>query len=306
MKSTPFALILLLAGALSGGTGVAQTTSPSSGVPFKDGVDVEINGQGPYHFGIDLGSSIAFVITPDLSHQLSLPVTSKTHMHGFEENGANDPEVDVFRIDDLQVAGHVFHHSIGVGYSNASPMLKGGSGTLGIALFQSVVFTLNYPSNRLSISDQSLPSENGKEVFRYTDVHLRPFLDISLGGVTTSACIDTGAMGMGVDLSVPSEFASRLNLHNVEKLSAMVTDIVGHKHELSKATLNGDLTIGNIVVHNPTLLISDAVPYVLLGGILNRTAITLDPRNHRVKLEIQEQHKGTESAPSLSQVNNVP
>jgi hypothetical protein len=270
---------------------VAQGTSPSAGVPFRDGVDVLINGHGPYRFGLDLGSSVAFLIVPDVSHQLALPVTSKTHMHGFKENGVNDPEVDVLRIDDLQVAGHLFNHSIGVAYSNASPMLKNGSGTLGMGLFQSVVFKLDYPTNRLSVFEQSLPPEDGKEVLKYNDVHLRPFVDVYLGGVTTNACIDTGAKDMGADLSIPTEFASRLSLQNVEKLSAMVTDIVGQKHELTRATLDGDLTIGNVVVQNPTLLISDAVPYVLLGGIVNRMAITLDPQNHRVKLEVHDLSK---------------
>ena len=64
-----------------------------------------------------------------------------------------------------------------------------------------------------------------------------------------------------------------------------------------KATLNGDLTIGNLVVHDPTLLISDAVPYVLLAGLLNRSAITLDPQNHRVKIEIPEPSRELASSP---------
>ena len=66
---------------------------------------------------------------------------------------------------------------------------------------------------------------------------------------------------------------------------------MGHEHELTRATLDGDLIVGKVVVHNPTLQISDAVPYVLLGGILNRSAITLDPQNHRMKLEISDRAK---------------
>lgn len=277
---------------------------PSSGVPFKDGVDVKINGQGPYRFGLDLGSSVAFIIVPEQSQQLKLPVTSKTQMHGFEENGVKDPEVDVLRIDDLELDGHIFHHSIGVAYSNASPMLHGGSGTLGVGLFQKVVVKLDYRSNRLSVFQQSLPTEDGKTVLKYTDVHMRPFVEVSLGGVVTNACIDTGAKDMGVDLSVPAEIADRLNLQDVTKLKARVKDILGHEHELTKATLNGDLKIGNLVVHDPTLLISNAVPYVLLSGILNRSAITLDPQNHRVKLEISDE--STEPALIPAAVKSVP
>jgi len=291
MKSNIFVFILCSAGLLCTCGGIAQDLPRRTGVPFKDGVEVKINGQGPYLFSLDLGSSVAFIIVPDLSQQLSLPVTSKTQMHGFEANGVKDPEVDVLRIDDLELGGHTFHHSIGVAFSNASPMLKNGRGTLGVALFQKVVVKLDYPSNRLTVSELPLPAEDGKEVMKYTEVHRRPFLDVSLGGVFTNACVDTGAKGMGDDLSVPSELAAKLKLQNVAKLTATVKDIVGHEHELTRATLDGDLIVGKVVVHNPTLQISDAVPYVLLGGILNRSAITLDPQNHRMKLEISDRAK---------------
>jgi hypothetical protein len=288
MKSNTVALLLICAGLVCARKGVAQGIPPSAGVPFKAGLDVKINGQGPYRFGLDLGSSVSFIILPELSHQLNLPVTSKTQMHGDEENGVKDPEVDVLRIDDLELAGNVFHHSIGVAFSNASPLLKNGSGTLGVALFQKAVVKLDYANDRLAVLDRPLPMEDGKKVLKYTDVHLRPFIDISLAGLTANACIDTGAKNIGVDISVPTEVATKLNLRDVTKLSVTRKDILGHETVLTKATLNGDLMIGELVVHNPTLLISDAVPYVLLGGILNRSAITLDPQNHRIKLEIPE------------------
>lgn len=305
MKSIPFAL-MICAGVLSAGRGTTQVMSPSFGVPFKEGVKVEINGHGPYRFGLDLGSSLAFVIVPELSQQLNLPVTSKTHMHGFEENGVKDPEVDVLRIDDLQVAGHLFHHSIGVAFANASPTVPNGSGTLGIGLFQNVVIKLDYPADKLTVFDEPLPVEDGKDVLKYNDVHLRPFVAISVGGVTTDACVDTGARGMGTDISIPAQLATRLRLINVSRSPGVVKDITGQSREFSTATLDGDLIVGNTVVHNPSLSISDAVPYVLLGGILNRTVITLDPKNHRARLQIAERLMRSETSAVSYSINNVP
>lgn len=214
-------------------------------------------------------------------------MTSHSQSHGATDR-ADDPSVDVLRINDLLLAGHLFHHVIGIAHPNASPLVKNGSGLLGIGLFQEVVVRLDYPSNKLSISEQSLPPEDGKNVFKYNDVHLRPYVDIVLGGIPVNAGIDTGAKDSGADVTVPSDFASRLPLQNRVKMSYGWTDINGHNHEMSRATLDGDLTIGSVVVHNPTLLITDSVPFVNLGGVLNKLVITLDPHNHRVKLEIPE------------------
>ena len=86
---------------------------------------------------------------------------------------------------------------------------------MGIGLFQNVVVKLDYPSNRLSISEQSLPPEDGKDVLKYTDVHFLPYVDVVLGGIPINACIDTCAKDIGVDLSVPVDFASRLRLRNL-------------------------------------------------------------------------------------------
>lgn len=267
---------------------IGQSALRISGVPFRDSVEIMINGQGPYRFGLDLGSSPAFLILPELAHQLNLPVTSHTQMHGPVDR-ATDPPVDVVRIDDLLLAEHPFQHAIGIAYANASPMVKGGSGTLGIGLFQKVVVKLDYPANRMSVSDMALPVEDGKHVFKYTEVHLRPYLDIVVGGVPVNACLDTGAKGIGVDLAVPAEFASHLRLKNVTKSSSGLNDIVGHQREFSTATLDGNLTIGDIVVKDPTLLISNEVPFVDLAGIVNKMVITLDSQNHRLKLDLPEQ-----------------
>jgi len=264
---------------------MAQEPSSPTSVPFKNGVEVKINGHGPYQFGIDTGASTGFTITPELSRELSLPVTSHTQSHSAMEH-ANDPSVDVVHIDDLLLAGHLFHHAIGIAPPNASPLVKNGSGLLGIGLFQDVVVRLDYPSNKLSISEQSLPPEDGKNILKYNDVHLRPYVDILLGGVPANACIDTGAKDSGADVTVPPDFASRLHLQNLVKLPYGWTDINRRNHEMSRATLDGDLTIGSIVVHNPTLLITDSVPFVNLGSVLNKLVITLDARNHRVKLEM--------------------
>ncbi len=253
-----------------------RTADRAQGVPFKDGVEVHINGQGPFQFGLDTGASLAFWINPELAKQLDLPVTSHGHAHA--SNDAEASPVDVLRIDDLELAGHSFHHVIGVSFSQS------GDGTLGMELFKDVSVTLDYPGDRLSISDESLPVADRKHIFDYTDDSTTPAFSVDLDGVPVNARLDTGAAGTGSDIMVPLKLASKLHLTAPMQPSGIVQDAMGHGYKRYTATLDGDLTIGELTVHRPTLLISEA-PYVYLGGICNRLVITLDHRHHRVELE---------------------
>jgi acetyl esterase/lipase len=257
----------------------------SPGVPFKDGVEVSINGQGPYRFGLDTGSTPAFLIEPQLARQLNLPVTSQTHMHT-SGNSLSDPPVDVMRIDTLQLAGHLFHHAIGIGFGNSARGVKDGQGTLGMGLFKDVVLKLDYPGDRLSVGDESLPEADGKRVLAYTDEHLHPIIPIVLGGISVQAKLDSGARGIGVDLCVPPQFAAQLKLLNRKEGKGTSSDILGHQFSYETATLDGNLIIGDLAIHHPTLLISDYPGYVNLGGIINRMVVSIDQKNHRLKLEM--------------------
>ena len=261
----------------------------SQGVPFKGGVEVSINGQGPYRFGLDTGSSPAFLIDPQLAHQLNLPVTSQTHMHDFggRESG---PPVDVLRIDTMQLAGYPFHHAIGIAYGNSFPLVKDGQGTLGMGLFKDVVLKLDYPGDRLSVADEDLPEADGKQVLAYTDEHLHPIVPVVLGGIPVQAKLDSGARGIGADLSIPTQLAPQLKLLNRQEGKGTVSDILGHSYSYSIATLDGDLTIGDLAVHHPTLFISDALGYVNMGGIVNRMVVSIDQKNHRLKLEMPSEN----------------
>jgi hypothetical protein len=69
-----------------------------------------------------------------------------------------------------------------------------------------------------------------------------------------------------------------------------VSDILGHSYSYSIATLDGDLTIGDLAVHHRTLFISDALGYVNMGGIVNRMVVSIDQKNHRLKLEMPREN----------------
>lgn len=240
-----------------------------------------INGRGPFVFGLDTGASGAFSIHPKLAESLGLPVVSQTHIHAPGESKDNPaPVANVVRVDDLTVAGHAFHHALGV----ASPGERENGGTLCIELFKDVLVSLDYPNDRLTISENALPSPDQQNVFEYVEDHTTPVLPISLGPLNTTGHLDSGARQTKADVMVPFKLASQLPLMEPMQRSGFVADSLGRKTERYTATLNGDLRIGALTFHNPTLVISDWVPYVNLGGLCNKLVIVLDERQHRIRL----------------------
>lgn len=282
MRSLIFAALFSAAACTHAPGALGQSVSLAEGIPFKNDVEISINGHGPFRFGLDTGASTAFSINPEIARQLALPVTSQIHLH--VPNAADDrsaPAVDVVRIDTLELAGHSFPHVIGIAGA------KKGDGTLGISLFNDVLLRIDYPNDRLYVSSGSLPEPDGKHIFAYTEEHTHPVISVVLGGVPMSARLDTGARSTGTDVMVPLSLAAQLRLKAPMQQSGTISDVLGRQHTNYSATLDGDLSIGDIKVHNPTLSISEMVPYLNLGGLCNRLSITLDHRQHRLKLEMQ-------------------
>ena len=122
------------------------------------------------------------------------------------------------------------------------------------------------------------------------DEHLHPIVPVVLGGIPVQAKLDSGARGIGADLSIPTQLAPQLKLLNRQEGKGTVSDILGHSYSYSTSTLDGDLTIGDLAVHHPTLFISDALGYVNMGGIVNRMVVSIDQKNHRLKLEIPREN----------------
>jgi hypothetical protein len=85
---------------------------------------------------------------------------------------------------------------------------------------------------------------------------------------------------------VPLEVASQLRLVAPMQPKGSVSNALGNSSNYYTATLDGDLMIGDLTIHRPALLINDLFPFVDLGGICNQLVITLDHRNHRLRLEL--------------------
>jgi hypothetical protein len=256
-------------------------------VPFLNGVEVRINGQGPYIFGLDTGMGQAFILDPELARQQALPVTGHTRMHTGIEH-PDDPDVPIVHANRMQLAGRTIRDAIGMPMENYSPMVKAGKGTLGMALFKNTVLYLDYGRDRLWLSKRYLPKPDGKKVLLYTDVNLLPYVEVSLNGMAVKAEVDSGARDAGCDLVLPRELAAKLALVDRKESGQMVRDINGRQYSLATAQLDGDLRIGTLVVSHPKVLIGDFSSYAILGGVLNRVTIGIDQKHHRIEFAPSE------------------
>jgi len=289
--------VALLIGSLLGlaGNAPGQRGSVSADTPFLRGLDVSINGSAPLHFGLDTGGAADFFIAPEMARQLGLPVTGHRIVHTSDRQATSAGDAaDIVRATTLKVAGHTFVEPEGVILPQSTPAdARDHDGTLGITLFRDVVLTLDYPHNRLSISDRALPLANGRDIIPYTtnpDAAFRPLrvsptVSVRLANLKLRALLDTGARGLNADVVVPTEAAAKLPLGPTDS-DTVIQDAAGHHFPSHTAKLNGDLILGNVVVHNPTILVSDWLSFIDLARVCNRLVLTIDQRNHRLRVTI--------------------
>ncbi len=254
-------------------------------VPFtKGGLEVFVNGQGPFRFGLDTGASGDAWVSPELAKRLDLPVIRRIQAHdGDTRKGA---PVEVVRIDTLTVGTTAYHDLSAPVVPQRSQdedekSASGPGGTLGFQLFKNQLVTLDFPHNELLIEDGDLPEPDGKGILGYTLDHTTAVIPIRLGRLPTTAEVDTGGAG---EISIPLSLAKKLPLDPPLKPAGEIATSF-RSVPLYTAGLKGDLLIGSFLFHDPKLLCSELLPYVNLGrDLLRRFAITFDQRNRRLRL----------------------
>ncbi|MCH7549977.1 MAG: PDZ domain-containing protein, partial [Candidatus Krumholzibacteriota bacterium] len=130
------------------------------------------------------------------------------------------------------------------------------------------------------------PPADGKRVLDYTSDSNVPGVPISVAGVKLIATMDTGAPS---GVSLPSEYISRLPLVSEPTVTGSGRT-VDATFEIRSATLDGNLTVGQIVIENPTIVFNDMSRKSNIGmGLLRQFAITIDRANHRVAFDRSSQ-----------------
>ncbi len=243
-------------------------------------VDVTINGQGPFAFGLDTGASGAAWISAALVEELKLPaaegfvVSDGSGMKGRRAEGA--------RIDTLTIGSALFHRLTATVLQEESPQRweEKVYGTLGFELFSHHVVTFDYPAQKLRIANGQLPVPDGKHVLSYRLDRGASHISVNIGEVNVEAMIDSGNMGgVLLPLSLATEVPLREQLQHAGRVASAFSEF-----DLFRAELDGDLRLGEIAISGPTLYFSDLVQTPSLGrGVIHSFAVTFDQPNTRVR-----------------------
>jgi hypothetical protein len=169
---------------------VAQV--PLRAGPHGVGLEVTVNGEGPFLFGLDTGQSPAAVVTRALVDRLRPPAAEGFRLS--DGSGRASRVVPGVRIDALAVGGVALGGSaapvIGDGPAGAGD--SAAYGTIGLALFRDHVVTIDYPGRTLVIAEGELPQPDGEEVLAYTPDRDTPRIPIRVAGAAIEALIDSG------------------------------------------------------------------------------------------------------------------
>jgi predicted aspartyl protease len=243
-------------------------------------VAVTINGRGPYRFILDTGAH-GSVVSKSLADELGLPVSGESELRS--PAGGSGVVAKVVTIDRLAIGGASASGVVAASMDFASmfPSPEAPRGILSPSVFPGVLLTLDYPKQEVVVQRGELPAPDGSEVFEDVSEDGLPMIPLTVAGRSVKAHVDTGSPG---GISLPKAMAADLPLASplVEKHRARTVD---KEFVIMGAPLKGELKLGRYTLENPDLAFTD-LPVANVGSdFLRRYAVTLDVRNHRVRLE---------------------
>jgi hypothetical protein len=267
--------------------GAVQTPSEDLEISFNQGFDVAFNGSAPIHFGLDTGLAWDFLLSAEQAHQLALPVIGQHTVHTSDRKEVPGSTSDIVQAKTLLLAGRTFTDRQGLAAPNSH------RNDVGITLFSDLLITLDYPRDRMRLRAGSLPPANGKDIIPYTTqpdasfkvLQVSPTVTIKIAGQSFSALIDTGAHTAYGDVIVPPEVAAKLPLGD-QLGTVTLGDALGRRFPGVIRQLNGDLTIGSVVIHKPVVTVTEWLGFVNVGPATKRLVVTIDQKNHLVQLTL--------------------
>lgn len=242
-------------------------------------IPVLVAGEGPYRFGLDTGQSVACALSRALADELALEVIDRAPVG--DGSGENALTVDLVTVPRLEFGGLVYRDVIGI------VMEQGGTeagdtpwGVLGSGLFAESPWTIELANERLLIGGAPLPAPGGG-VVEADYSYGTPSIEIEVAGHRVPTVIDSGSPEY---LTLPNRLLDELPfLDEPQVVGRMAT--LFNEMEITAATLDGELRIGDHRVANPRLKFHELMPDGLLGRVaLRELTVTFDPLRGRARI----------------------
>lgn len=156
-------------------------------------IELMVNGQGPFLFGIDTGAQAGPHIDSSLVEKLKLKSSGQVSVG--DPSGRNPQTVDTVKLDSVAIGNLRFTDvtAISRNYKNSPRPMK-VDGILGLSLFSEYLVTLDFPAKLLRIERGELPKADGAEILDYKNEGGVPLVELSVGSTKIKAHLDSGNM----------------------------------------------------------------------------------------------------------------
>jgi Aspartyl protease len=245
----------------------------NQGIPL---VHVKIDGQGPFAFVIDTGTSCEAIVSPRLVKRLGLSATGRKSITDLGGHGTHSLATVDFRT--LSLAGSDFRSVRAV----VTDLPDGDSvldGILGFGLFANQLLTLDYPRHRLTLEDGTLAGTNTDGVVQMRMFNGIPVVEIDVAGAKADAGIDSGGRG----LSIPDSLISKVRFaSSIDTVALGRTQV--SSFALRGAVLDGAVELAGFRFERPWLEVNPVFSIANLGsGAMQDFIVTFDQRSKLVR-----------------------
>jgi predicted aspartyl protease len=292
-------LALLLLATVAGGCGfeprrwdipAGGTEVPLTLAEHQPGVEVRLNGRGPYRVLVDSGASPAIAITPKLAGELGLGrQLGSVRLHAANGRWVRGDRTTIRR---LRLGDAVFHDVPAVIIDLGEPNFDA---VIGMGLFGRGVVTFDFPARRLSLRPGSLdPSD--PDTFTTPLVYGVPLVPVSAptesGPRTLYVLLDTGS---NTGLILPDSVRDELRTHPGFS-GAALADTLGGVRTIDFVKLRGSLSVGRYHATDPVVGLARG-----RGAIgtppMQDFQVSIDQRSRRVRLKLTRRTSTPPAAP---------
>ncbi len=230
----------------------------------QPGVEVWVNGEGPFFFAIDTGGQGSARVDVSLIEKLGLEVVGE--VTGGDPSGRAGVSMAVVELESLLVGDAVFEdvRAISRDYNAHGRSLPRIDGILGYHLFADHVLTLDYAGKQVRIERGPLRAPKGAMLVELTnDPDSVPTARAGIAGIEIeNLMIDTGKMG---GLMLPPAFVEKLTLIGEPKVVGRGRTITG-EFEYKRATVEGTFVLGGLRLENPGVEFAEVMKFAVLGS----------------------------------------
>jgi hypothetical protein len=240
-------------------------------------IALNINGKGPYKFIFDTGAGRNF-IDEELSKELKLEVIGKDSIGS---PGTNRQVMsNRVLVSQISITNALTSKGINMNTMPLRKMLP-VDGVIGGFFFKNYLLSIDYPKSILKITQGEL-KKNADGVIPFSKDSRILTTEISIAGNRLEAHLDSGNSG---NIDIPFSLKDKLEFVKEPIEDGIIrTSLASHKRW--KATLKGDVVIGNMVYKSPEVNLIEGFEFVNLGFLFfNQSQITIDGLNNLLKIE---------------------